>query len=56
MLSKVLLIGKKTRRPFGHLRTKIVIVGSCERLKNIIFVLNYLTILVYTKIHGHFSE
>ena len=28
MPSKVLFVGKKTRRPFGHLGAKIVIVGS----------------------------
>ena len=30
MPSKVLFVGKKTRRPFGHLRAKIVIVGSSK--------------------------
>ena len=31
------------------LRAKIVIVGNSIELKIIIFVLNYLTVLVYTK-------
>ena len=35
MPSKVLFVGKgETQRPFGHLRVKIVIVGSSKRVKN----------------------
>ena len=49
MLSKVLFVGKKKRRPrpFGPFARQ-----NCNRwqqLKMIIFVLNYLTVLVYTK-------
>ena len=32
--SKVLFVGRKTRRPFGHLHAKIVIVGSSKWVKN----------------------
>ena len=32
--SRVSFVGKKTRRPFGHLRAKIVIVGSSKFVKN----------------------
>ena len=56
MPSKVLFVGKKTRRPFGHLRPKSVIVGSIKNeFRTIIFVLNYLTVLVYTKTIIHLS-
>ena len=34
MPSKVLFVGKKTRRPFGHLRVESVIVGRSKRVKN----------------------
>ena len=37
------------------LRAKIVIVGNSKWAKNHIFVLNYLTVLVYTKIIIHLS-
>ena len=50
--SKVLFVAKKKRRtrPFGHrARAKIVIVSNSNGSKIIIFVLNYLTVLVYTK-------
>ena len=49
---KVLFVDKKKRRPpaVRSLRAKIVIVG-----KIIIFVLNYLTVLVYTKTIIHLS-
>ena len=39
-------------QPFGHLCAKIVIVGSSKWVKNYRFfahLLNYLTVLVYTK-------
>ena len=50
-----LFVGKKMRRTFGHLRAKIVIVGSSNWVKIIIFVPNYLTVLVYTKTIIHLS-
>ena len=41
---------KKTRPPpVRSVRAKIVIVGNSKWVKVIIFVLNYLTILIYTK-------
>ena len=43
------------RRTFGHLRAKIVIVGNSNWVKIIIFVPNYLTVLVYTKTIIHLS-
>ena len=54
MPSKVLFVGKKNRRPrtaavVRSLRAKIVIFTTVNELKIIIFVLNYLTVLVYTK-------
>ena len=60
MPSNVLIVGKKKRRPRspGHyIRAKIVIVGNSIRvtLKIVIFVLNYLTVLVYTKTIIHLS-
>ena len=50
MPSKVLFVGEKTWQPFGHLRAKIAIVGSNTWvIQIIIFVLNNLTVLEYTK-------
>ena len=53
MPSKVLFVGKKKTRPRAVrlLGAKIVIV----EFKIIIFVLNYLTVLVYTKTIIHLS-
>ena len=53
MPSKVLFVGKKKTRPRAVrlLRAKIVIV----EFKIIIFVLNYITVLVYTKTIIHLS-
>ena len=54
-LNKIMLstfiVGKKMRRPLvWSLRAKIVIVGNSKNeLKIIIFVLNYLTVVVYSK-------
>ena len=49
MSSKVLFVGKKTRRPFGHCAPKLLSLATVNELKIIIFVFNYLTVLVYTK-------
>ena len=57
MPSKVLFVGKKKRRPrpFGHYATKLLSLVTVFRLKIIIFALNYLTVLVYTKTIFHLS-
>ena len=49
--SKVLFVAKKKRwpRPFGHRAPKLLSLATVNELKIIIFVLNYLTVLVYTK-------
>ena len=49
MPSKFLFVGKKKRRPqpFGHCAPINVIVSDSKGVKNHIFVLNYLTVLVY---------
>ena len=53
---KVLFVGKKMRRPpVKSLRAKIIIVDTVNELKIIIFGLNYLTVLVYTKTIIHLS-
>ena len=51
MHSKVLFVGKKKRRPrpFGHCAPKLYSLATVNELKMIIFMLNYLTVLVYTK-------
>ena len=51
MLSKVLLVGNKKRRPrpFGHRASKLQTLTTVNELKIIIFELKYLTVLVYTK-------
>ena len=54
-LQKFYLSAKKTRRPFSHLRAKIVIIGNSKWVKNHHFVLNYLTVLVYTETIIHLS-
>ena len=48
---KVLFVGKKKRRPrpFGHHASKLLSLATGFELKIIIFVLNNLTVLVYTK-------
>ena len=56
MPSKVLFVGKKTRLPLGHCAAKsLSLVTVNIKLKTIIFVLNYLTVLVYTKTIIHLS-
>ena len=57
MPSKVLFVGKKKRRPrpLGHYAPKWQSLATVFELKIIIFVLNYLTVLVYTKIIIHLS-
>ena len=44
MPSKSLFVIKETRRPFRHSRAKIVISGSSNEIKIIIFGLSYLTL------------
>ena len=60
MPSKVLFVGKKTRRsrPFGHCAPGLQSLATVNELKIIIFELNYLTVLVYTKtiIHSVSTE
>ena len=60
MPSKVLLVGKKTPRPrlFGHCAPELQSLATVNELKVIIFELNYLTVLVYTKtiIHSVSTE
>ena len=57
MPSKVLFVGKRkvTTAAVRSLRAKIVIVGNSKWVKNHHFVLNYLTVLVYTKTIIHLS-
>ena len=58
MPSKVLFAGKKKRwqRPFGHCAPKLYsLQATVNELKIIIFGLNYLTVLVYTKTIIHLS-
>ena len=60
MPSTVIFVGKKS--PVRSLGAKIVIVDNSNWVKIIIFVFNYLTVVVYTKTdegstsHLHFSE
>ena len=56
MPSKVLFVGKKKRRlrPFCQCAQKLLL-ATLNELKIIIFVLNYLTVLVYTKTIIHLS-
>ena len=51
MPSKVLVVGKKKRRPRppGHYAPKLSSLATAFELKIVIFVLNYHTVLVYTK-------
>ena len=55
--SKVLFVAKKKRRPrpFGNRATKLYSLATVSELKMIIFLLNYLTALVYTKTIIHLS-
>ena len=55
--SKVLFLAKKKRLPrqFGHCAPKLQSLATVNELKIIIFVLNYLTVLVYTKTIMHLS-
>ena len=54
--SKVLFVAKKKRRPaVRSSRAKIVIVSNSKWVKNHHFVLNYLTVLVYTETIIHLS-
>ena len=55
--SKVLFVAKKKRRPrpFGHRAPKLKSLATVNELKIIVFVLNYLTVLVYTKTIIHLS-
>ena len=46
---KFYLSARKTRRPFGHCKPKLLLLATVNKLKLIIFVTNYLTVLVYTK-------
>ena len=57
MPSKVLFVGKKKRRPrpFGHYAPKLQSLATVFEWKIIIFVLNYLTVLVYTDTIIHLS-
>ena len=57
MLSKVLFVGKKKRRPrpFGHCAPKLWSLATENELKLIIFALNYPTVLVHTKTIIHLS-
>ena len=57
MPSKLLFVGKKKRRPrqFGHCAPKLQSLVTVNELKIIIFLLNYLTVLVYTKTTIHLS-
>ena len=48
---KSLIVGEETWRPQGHLRLKIVIVGSNKWVKNHL----YLTVLLYTARLGNIS-
>ena len=57
MPSNVLIVGKKKRRPrpTGHYAPKLWSLATAFELKIVIFVLNYLTVLVYTKTIIHLS-
>jgi len=57
MPSKVLTVGKKKRRPWppGHYAPKLYSLATVFELKIVIFGLNYLTVLVYTKTIIHLS-
>ena len=57
MPSKVLFVGKKTQPLFGHCARQNCneIVGNSKWVKNHHFVLDYLTVLVYTKTIIHRS-
>ena len=54
---KVLFVAKKKRRPrlFGHRAPKLLSLATVNELKIVIFVLNYLPVLVYTKTIIHLS-
>ena len=54
---KVLFVAKKKRRlrPFGHRAPKLYSSATINELKIIIFMLNCLTVLVYTKTIIHLS-
>ena len=51
----MLFVSKKTRRPFGHLRPKIVWIVGNKWVKTISFVFNYLNVFEYTKTIIHLS-
>ena len=58
-----LSVRKRDGRRFGHYAPKLLSLTTVNELKIIIFVFNYLTVLVYTKTdegpttgHLHFSE
>ena len=57
MPSKVFFVGKVKRRPwpFDHCVPKLQSLAAVNELKIIIFVLNYLIVLVYTKSTIHLS-
>ena len=58
MHSKILFVGKKKRRPrlFGHCEQKLKsLQATVNELKIIFWVLNYLTVLLYTKTIIHLS-
>ena len=56
-ISKVLVAGKKKRqpRPPGHYAPKLYSLALVFELKIVVFVLNYLTVLAYTKTIIHLS-
>ena len=51
------IVGKKKRRqrPFGHCAPKLYSLATVNELKMIIFVSNYLNVLVYTKTIIHLN-
>ena len=57
MPSEVLVAGKKKRRPRppGHYVPKLLSLATVFELKIVVFVLNYVTVLVYTKTIIHLS-
>ena len=57
MPSKVLFVGKKKRRPppFGHCAPQLSSLATVNELQIIVYVLNYLTVLVYTKTIIHLN-
>ena len=50
-----LSVRRRGDRRFGHCSLKLLSLATVNELKLIIFVLNYLTVLVYTKTIIHLS-